>query len=284
MAKRSKLSERLRTRGPAAGECNICGDVGPLTEDHTPPKSCLGAKAVEVHRFLTTVGGERPSQGRRFEGGARWRTLCPRCNNTLLGGLYDPALADFCTQVRLAAGSALALPDEIRVEISPQLVLRSVLGHIAAVGIGRYRKGALTEPLRDYMLDVALPLPSILRVYYWLYPHTRHVIIRDAGLMRVGDDDASLRNLSARDATVFWLLKFYPLAFMATIGEAPSNRIALPNFDFYRDSSHEERHVVGVRLRPTVHPGWPEHPTSDAMIMYGDGAYIGVPRSPIFQA
>lgn len=25
-------------KGPKVGRCNICGEVGPLTEDHVPPK------------------------------------------------------------------------------------------------------------------------------------------------------------------------------------------------------------------------------------------------------
>lgn len=28
------------TRGAKVGQCNICGDIGKLTEDHTPPKGC----------------------------------------------------------------------------------------------------------------------------------------------------------------------------------------------------------------------------------------------------
>ncbi len=30
---------RLNTRGPQYGKCNICGEEGKLTDDHTPPKA-----------------------------------------------------------------------------------------------------------------------------------------------------------------------------------------------------------------------------------------------------
>jgi hypothetical protein len=59
-------------------------------------------------------------------------------------------------------------------------VMRSVLGHLRAMGIGRYRKGHMTEPMCDYILDRTLPLPNQIRFYYWLYPFRRRVLVRDA--------------------------------------------------------------------------------------------------------
>lgn len=36
-----------QTRGPQVGRCNICGEVGPLTVDHCPPKGWAGPRVRE---------------------------------------------------------------------------------------------------------------------------------------------------------------------------------------------------------------------------------------------
>src|SRR5438128_1702584 len=135
-----RRSRLINTRGPREGKCNICGESGRLTEDHTPPKSCRGVTGAEMHALHLMVAGAPPLRGRHFRNGPSYRTLCAHCNNGLLGAVYDPALAYFCAEVRRATNTRIALPDEIFVDIQPQLVMRSVLGHLAAMGVGRYKK------------------------------------------------------------------------------------------------------------------------------------------------
>lgn len=191
------------------------------------------------------------------------RSLCRRCNSDLLGHRYDPALADFCRQARTAADGVLQLPAELGVRIRPTAVMRSVLGHMAAREANRYQKGPITEPLRDFILDAALPLPEIMNFYYWFYPHRRQVFVRDAALLVMGTGDPF----------TFWLLKFFPLAFMVTFDTqiAPAKAHSL---NFFRTAQIDAEYDVPLRLRPAVHELWPEHPTDSAAIMYGQGAHI----------
>jgi hypothetical protein len=272
--KRTQRSQLISTRGPRDGECNICGIFGPLTEDHTPPKSCRGITAAEMHALYVRVGaGKPPVRGRQFRTGPSFRTLCARCNNVLLGTIYDPALAHFCAEVRRATNTKLQLPDEFRLSIQPQLVMRSVMGHLAAMGIGRYRKGAITETFRDYMLDVSLPLPAEIRFYYWLYPYRPQVIIRDAVKCNIRNHVQSL----------FWLMKFFPLAFLVSFNE-PDVRSWQPlNLDVYRNVPHDSWWPVAVRLRPVVHPYWPESPSDDDFILYGEQAVVINPLTKIMR-
>ena len=207
---------RLNTRGPQYGKCNICGEEGKLTDDHTPPKSCGGITDAELrglHEKLAAEGA-RWTKPRRFQAGVCYRTLCARCNG-LLGREYDPALAEMSNQVRAVATSSLRLPPQLRLKIAPAAVTRSVLGHIAAQGINRYKKGPLTEAFRDYILDPTLPLPHSLRLYFWLYPHRPQVLIRDAAFTEIG----------RRAHFCFWLMKFFPrtirLSRARTAGLAP---------------------------------------------------------------
>ncbi len=264
MSRKSKQPFRSHVRGPLTGRCNICGDEGPLTEDHTPPKSCGGVTAAHVLAIRDTLNvGRQPPRKGKPQTHVPVRSLCKRCNSDILGHLYDPALAHFCGQVRAAADGVVHLPAELRVRIQPAAVMRSVAGHMAAREPERYDKGALTEPLRDYILNAALPLPSPMKFYYWFYPYRTQVFIRDAAYITMGKTDPF----------GFWLLKFFPLAFMVTF-DTNANANVMQSLEDYRAVSPAAKYDVPVRLSPPVPPLWPEHPTQDSAIMYGSGAHV----------
>jgi len=259
---------RLNTRGPQYGKCNICGNEGKLTDDHTPPKSCGGITDAELrglHEKLA-VEGERWTKPRRFQAGVYYRTLCVRCNG-LLGREYDPALAEMSRQVRTVAKSSLRLPSQIRLEVSPGAVARSVLGHIAAQGVNRYLKGPLTEAIRDYIHDGNLPLPETLTLYYWLYPHRQQVLIRDAAFTHIG----------GRGSFCFWLMKFFPLAFFVTWNEPMPSAFQLRSFSDYRAAPATVTEEVYLPIRPLLPSQWPEAPDDRSFILYGQEAVIAVP-------
>jgi hypothetical protein len=74
------LSVLIVTKGPKEGRCNICGEEGKLTEDHTPPKGCIKIKQVELHHIIQHLNAEQPqSKGRISQNGVKYRTLCARC-------------------------------------------------------------------------------------------------------------------------------------------------------------------------------------------------------------
>ncbi len=259
------------TLGPKEGVCNICGEFGRLTKDHSPPKSCTGASFSEMTRLHSRLASssseERP---RFFRRGPTFRTLCARCNNDLLGANYDPALASVCKQVRALAGATLALPPILQFVVKPQLVMRSVLGHLSAIGLDRYKKGDMTEPLRSYILDRDAPLPSGIAFYYWLYPYPGQVLVRDAGLI----------NFDTHEPTVFWLMKFYPIAFFITFNSDAAKFDVGHLHQFGRLSSDAEV-TIDLRLRPLVHQRWPEAPTDNSAILYGEGALAVNPRTKL---
>jgi hypothetical protein len=151
----------IATKGSKHGICNICGEEGNLTEDHTPPKGCIKIGQVELQHIVNHLNAEKPAgKGRLLQNGVKYRTLCHECNNTHLGANYDPAFISFVNNVGSYLKAKIALPRVIPTEIEPQKVMRALLGHLAAQGVDRYRKGPDTEPLRDYFLDHTLPLPE----------------------------------------------------------------------------------------------------------------------------
>lgn len=253
----------LVTRGPKVGTCNICGEVGPLTEDHTPPKSCVRPTNVQLQSLVHRLAVEPAAgRGRLSQNGVKYRTLCGRCNSDMLGLRYDPALAAFTNNIAAYVNSPIALPDEMNVSAAPQKIMRAVLGHLCAQGVGRYEKGAITEPCRDYFLDDSLPLPSEIKIYYWLYPHRTQILVRDAAYI----------HFRTNDPVVMWFMKFFPVGFAIIFDRNNTHDLSLHELSRHRASPIDEEVEVPIRLRPAIHQFWPEAPSDDHGMMFGPEA------------
>lgn len=258
----NRVRNLVETRGPKSGQCNLCGTHGPLTEDHTPPKGCYKPNQVELRSILHRLSSSTLDRKSTLsQNGVKFRTICAYCNNTLLGSLYDPPFINFVNQIANYLKSQLELPDLVTVKGQPQAIARSLLGHMAAQGVNRYKKGLDTETFRNYILDVSSPLPGNIRIYYWPHPHQSHIMVRDAAY-------GSTKN---NTAFLFWLLKFFPLAFMVTWDEL-SLIPRLDNFDRWRNLPFETQSEIPILLRPPVNENWPEAPTDDSVLVYSRDA------------
>ncbi|MDR7099163.1 hypothetical protein J2X04_001510 [Lysobacter niabensis] len=258
----------MMTRGAKSGSCNICGNVGPLTEDHTPPKGCVRPTAMELQHVTHRLDAEKAIKT-KAQDGVKYRTLCARCNNALLGGRYDPAMIDFVNRVSVLLASNLVLPNTIPVPAKPALLVRAAWGHLAAVGVDRYLKGPRTEEWRDFFLDETLPLPVGVNFYYWVYPYRRQALIRDAGSL---DIRGPLR-------AMYWLMKFYPMAFAVWM---PENSYTLEYRDLaaYRTAGPDDVVDVMIDLEPIPHELILEAPTTTQAIMFGRDSVVANSRPP----
>lgn len=253
----------ISTRGPKNGQCNMCGDIGPLTEDHTPPKGCLKPTQVELLHIVSLLSDEpTKTKGRFSQNGVKYRTLCHRCNNNLLGTKYDPAFITFVNNVGSLLRSSLHLPNTIIIQAQPQAILRSLIGHVSAQGVDRYQKGPLTEPLRDYFLDTSKPLPSDIRIFYWAYPHRPHVMARDAAYL----------DIPSGHSFAIWLLKFFPIAFLVVWGEPKGLHYPIHGFDLWHNCPFDTLVDLPVTLRPIPPQFWPEAPSDQSVLLYGQEA------------
>lgn len=258
----------LTTRGAKHGTCNICGVVGPLTEDHTPPKGCVRPTAMELQHVTHRLDAEKAFKMKANDG-VKYRTLCARCNNERLGGRYDPALIDFVNRVSRLLGSPLSLPTTMTVPAKPSLIIRAVWGHLAAVGVDRYLKGPNTEALRDFFLDESLPIPPGMNFYYWVYPYRRQALVRDAAAL-------DMRGLMQAN---YWLMKFYPIAFAVW---QPNGTYALTFRDLapYCTSNPDDVVDVLIDLTPLAHELILEAPTTTQVIMFGRDSVVAARRPP----
>jgi hypothetical protein len=254
----------IATRGPKHGQCNICGAIGALTEDHTPPKGCLKPTQVELRHLVHLLAEDQPAntKGRFSQNGVKYRTLCHRCNNTLLGTKYDPPFIDFVNGIGLHLKSSLDLPPTLLLRGQPQAILRSLLGHISPQGVARYLKGPLTEKLRDYFVDSSLPFPAELRAYYWAYPFRPHIMFRDAAYL----------DIPTGTTFAIWLLKFFPVAFLIAWDEPKGLSYPIHSFDAWRSLPYNSQVDMPLQLAPVPPMFWPEAPTDRSVIAYGQEA------------
>lgn len=169
----------LQTKGPLIGTCNICGETKKLTEDHVPPKGVIKISNVTLSH-LATYGQTKNS--RNFQQGVKFRSLCERCISELLGSLYYPALVSLCNKVTSYLQANIALPSSTTFDCQPSLIIRSILGHILALGVLREPVGERYELAADLVLNPDMIIPNDLKVFYWLYPYQHQVSIRGCGL------------------------------------------------------------------------------------------------------
>lgn len=260
----------MLTRGPTHGECNICGAVGPLTDDHTPPKSCVRPTDMVLRHVAQVLNAEKPeTRGQVLQNGVRYRTLCARCNNHLLGLTYDPALASFCNEVAKLVDSSLVLPALLYVPGFPQRIARAIFGHIAAQGVGRYRKGEHTESMRDWFLDETAPLPVAIRFAYWLYPYRQQILMRDAAIMHMPTSQGSM----------VWMLKFYPMAW-AMFWDPKYPALGVRDLNPFLHLPPTNLVDISVDVAPIIHPRWPEAPTDETFLLMGAEALAADQKKP----
>lgn len=261
---------KIQTRGAPIGICNICGEHGQLTDDHIPPRGVSQLAAVEmlhIHDLLAV--GSAPRQSARFsQNGFKFRTLCKKCNNSLLGATYDPVLAALAADVRAFLKSPLTLPPVGNFQTEPNKLVRCVVGHLLAHGLDEHRSGSAIDALTDYFLDKEALFPDFIRLYYWVYPYKDQVVVKGAGLFPY----------FGQSHAVFLLMKFFPLSFFFVIDEPREWQVPHRRLDNLLTTDIARRAVLPVNFFGLPPQRWPEAPAEAGMVLYGDGATAAIPR------
>lgn len=262
--------ERLQTRGPESGICNICGQTARLTDDHIPPKGVPRVGQVYLDRLSETLGAGKPtSHAREFQRGVKYRSICAICNNERLGSYYDPTLVAFCRDVQTAITQRLYAPTDIRVQ--QNRLFRSIIGHLLAHGLNTHRTGTLVSSKTDYFLDPTLPFPDDLRLYCWVYPYRPQVVARGLGTIF----DFSV----ARDPVVCSIMKFFPIAWMCSVGDLPAMEaetvMRVDNLATAQIDDHADIVIYPSRIPPSR---WPEAPRKNGVVLHNSLGTIAHPK------
>ena len=263
-------------RGAESGLCNICGDHGPLTKDHTPPKGYARAVPVLIDDIISHIGTTRARAHERTiksSDGVKFRSLCERCNRDLLGTIYDPGLIELGERVHRLLTTDVCIPRLSSVLVRPQRVMKSVMGHLCAQGVDRYAKGARTELVRDYLTDPQATAAGLFRMHYWLYPFKSRVLIKDSAIGTI---------FTKADAmSEFWLMKSYPLAFAITWNvDFEFEDVKLRNFDQFMSYNIDQEGDLELDLRDVPPELFPEAPQGHNILLLGEQAIAARPSPP----
>jgi len=210
------------------GYCNICAKRVELTNDHVPPKGCVGVNPQQASRLAEYLkaGGLSKRNAKIMQNGLKFKSICSYCNNTLLGTYYDPALKEFAKKVSNIVklkNKKFYLPSKISITIKPLPVLKAVVGHLLAARVRVDMSKPLPDApaiksMQDFVYNVNKLPDEYLKFYCWLYPSEIQVIILGAGL--ITDLFSSQRNFVVGD-----VVKFFPVGFLVTF----DSQSALPN-------------------------------------------------------
>jgi len=148
--------------------CNICGVKTKLTWDHVPPKCCNNRYSIKVNSWVNGLPLENSFE-KQYQNGIRFRTLCEKCNNDLLGAKYDNELAEFTNQVTSIVTSSVISPAVINVPVKVNRLARAICGHLLAAKEYYEETCLIDKRLREYVINDKMKPLSFMRRAVLLY-------------------------------------------------------------------------------------------------------------------
>ena len=238
--------------------CNLCREEKALSWDHVPPKGGIELGPVEMETVFEVLAGDREKPRlRESQNGVKYRTLCKECNE-YLGVEYDPVMNDFAISVGRYLNSGLALPETVNHPVKPQRLMKALLGHLVAAKV-EIENTLFDRSARDYVLDPYSHLPGDIHVFYWVYPYSSSVTIRDFGMFTPrGTFD---------EPAIFQTLKYFPVAYLCC--DKPEYA-GLPALSWYRGTGLDDEIALPINLTRVEDPYWPETADdSDRNVFFG---------------
>ena len=191
--------------GISVGYCRICGAYGELTADHIPPKACGNSGNIFIN-------------GRKFQGGNKIQSICPTCNNVLLGGNYDVEYAKIYTSFNNYLHSGLTVPDnKLKLACSVDKIFKCAIGHFLASWVLDEKQEVqeilsksinecpITSDFRKYFFDD--DTLEGYEIYYWFYPFNTLRIDHAFGRMAIDE------TITSHQSYIGSTIKMKPLAF-----------------------------------------------------------------------
>lgn len=250
-------------KGSEKGYCRICGNLDSLTDDHIPPKNCGNSMPVFVENF----GGEKIIS----QNGAKFKTICGSCNNTILGSGPDKELARIQKEFRKNYSKLIINPNSsINLKINPKLLSKSILGHLLALFVGDNPKQNLkikpkhsefSLELREFVLNGKTP--ENIEIYYWFYPYDEIKINIFFGYI----PDIRYSNKKVMGS----LFKFEPFAFL--IVNKNGTNAKLPHGKLNLNSDEQ---FIKINLGQIIRKDYPERPGSKGVVILNSSSDIKI--------
>lgn len=143
-----------------------------------PPKCCNNRYSIKVNSWVKGLP-QKNNYEKQYQNGIRFRTLCERCNNDLLGAKYDIELSEFTNQVTTIVTSSIALPTVINVPVKVNRLARAICGHLLAAKEYFEDICLIDKRLREYVIDEKMNPLDDMSLLYWIYPYSTIALMRD---------------------------------------------------------------------------------------------------------
>jgi hypothetical protein len=222
--------------------CNLCLTAGKLTNDHVPTRGWGNNRTITVLRFMADQYN-RPQPPLICHGGVRYKTLCKACNSTVLGGPVDAGLAEFVKACRAEFNHGKT---NFNLECRPGAILRSILGHTAAVRLHTEHNMELDRLIRIYLIDGKF-LSDRVKVYVWRYMiEDQLVIARD---ILIGDTK------TGKMTGILNVIKFFPIA---AVVQLDGDVFDAPSFAEFSTVAAAEKLSLPLQFATPFHPKFPE--------------------------
>jgi len=242
----------LFPRRPWEGPCRVCGTIGPLTEEHLPPRGAFNKERGRIIDPISLLGRDEIDpevDGPVHQGGIRGYTLCASCNS-FTGSRWGREYQEWAMRSYILLCSLAQQPPELDdqpiypfigstfTKVYPGRFVRQVLSMMATVSGGpelceRY------PVLRNLILGgEPQPLPAPLRLYFLLYGSPTSRI--------AGGPEGQVRYTVGIGAQRVLAVDFRPMAFVLLLeGEPLEAGLEISNFtekpvDALCDYSFEE--------------------------------------------
>lgn len=257
----------VKTKREKVSQCNICLKIKSLSWDHVPPKGGIELTTMEMENLFNVFAGDGAVQIRESQNGLKFRTLCKECNE-LLGQKYDHTVNEFALSVGKYLKSNLKFPRIIHHKTNPMRLMKGILGHLVAAKI-EIDDVVFDTTVREIVLDEKAVIPEQIKIFYWVYPYNRTVIMRDFAMPSArGNFD---------DFGFFQTIKYFPIAYLVSDKTRYEGLLELTKF---RDCGIDDEINLPIELDRVEHHYWPEMADQGNFVMGGQSASNSVSALP----
>lgn len=257
-----------KTKREKSGRCNICALEKNLSWDHVPPKGGIELTSMEMETLFQVFAGDRDNRKiSESQNGVKFRSICKECNE-LLGHTYDPVINEFAISVGRYIKSGLSFPQTVSHKTRPVALMRGLLGHLLAAKAD-FEEVLFDVQVRDFFFDITAPIPEQIHIYYWLYPYSQIVIMRDFVMPAIrGNFD---------EMGFFHVLKYLPIAYLFSDKKSYEGLFELTQ---YRNLSLEDEIDIPIQLDRVEHQYWPEMVDEGNILVGGRSIRSSISASP----
>ncbi|MHA1615672.1 MAG: hypothetical protein ACTSYJ_12570 [Candidatus Thorarchaeota archaeon] len=229
--------------------CNICRSEADLSWDHVPPKGGITLTPIEMKSVFGNMLGNRTAFSPESQNGMKYRTICNQCNASL--GKYDRTLNEFALSIGKCLTSTVALPSVLELNTRPQTLMKAVIGHLLAAKVN-IENTEFDRLAQEYVLDPDMKLPDDFHLFYWIYPYSSSVVIREFAMFWPRG--------TLNEPAIFQTLKYFPIAYLCC--DKPDYS-GLPALSEYRECKLDDNRRIRIELNRIEDSDWPEAPSAD---------------------